>query len=98
MRATALNGVSWPQLLSPCEIKSFTAQVPTAGSAICTPVRLAGGLREEAEHPCGISPMSSQRDNGLQNKCHCVLSVMLKKMDFKALMCFMSDLDDLCFY
>lgn len=42
--------------------------------------------------------MSSQRDNGLQKNCHCVLSVMLKKMDFKALMRFMRNPDDLRFY
>lgn len=93
MRASSLNGVSWHQLISPCEIKSFTAQVSTTGSTIFTAVDLAGGLREEAECPCGVSPMSSQRNNGLQNSCQ-----MLKKMDFKALMCFISDLDDLRFY
>lgn len=71
----ALNDVSWHQLISPCEIKSFTAQVSTTGSSIFTTVGLAGGLREEAECPCGTSPMSSQRENALQNSCHCVLSV-----------------------
>jgi hypothetical protein len=42
--------------------------------------------------------MSAQRDNSLQNNCHCVLSMMLKKMDFKARMRFIHDPDDLSFH